>query len=382
MEARSKKILVVEDQAIVAMDISDGLASMGYQVIGSANRAEQAVAQAQEQRPDLVLMDIVLKGEKDGIQAAKEIGAMNIPVVFLTAHGDESTLQRAKLSNPYGYVLKPFEMQDLHTTIEIALHRYSVEHGGGAASASALSPQHEGEVNFEFLSPDGANKLKFLSEIRLFQNLDPAALQKLAAAAAVTEIAGGAYLFHAGSPPQDLAAVATGRIGLIRSSSAGKELIVDLIGPGELVGVHALTDTLDPNISARAQTDTRVMTIPIAQVRALLSQHAEIYPRILHELGARLQKSQELASSLAHAKVEARIASTLMALLPDFGKKGGLSGHQRIFLTRKELAELTGTTPETAIRTTKNMERSGILDLSRPGIIKITNEAELRALVQ
>jgi CRP/FNR family transcriptional regulator len=83
---------------------------------------------------------------------------------------------------------------------------------------------------------------------------------------------------------------------------------------------------------------------------------------------------------LAHAKVETRIASTLLALLPEFGKGGGANGHPRIFLTRKELAELTGTTPETAIRTTKHLERQGILDLTRPGIIKILKQDDLRAL--
>lgn len=373
---------MVEDESIVAMDICDGLASMGYEVIGTADRADDAIEKARTLKPDLVLMDIILKGPEDGIFAAQQIGTtLHTPVVFLTAHGDESTLQRAKLTDPYGYILKPFETEDLHTAVEIALHRFGLDkqHAKPGAPAQPAVPE---EINYEFLGPDAAAKIKFLQEVRIFDGLGAGPLQKIASAATVRELDAGGFVFHAGSPVEEIIVVATGRIAVVRSSSSGKELIVDLIGPGEIVGLQAFTDSTDQNLSARAQTDSRVLALPVAAAHTLLSEHPELYPRVLNELGVRLRKSQELASSLAHAKVETRIASTLLALLPDFGKKGGVGGHQRIFLTRKELAELTGTTPETAIRTTKNLERSGILDLSRPGIIKILSEDELRALTE
>jgi len=90
-----------------------------------ASTGEDAISKVEGILPDLVLMDIMLKGEIDGIDAAGEIRKrFNIPVVYLTAYSDEETLQRAKLTEPYGYILKPFEENDMRTTIEIALYRH------------------------------------------------------------------------------------------------------------------------------------------------------------------------------------------------------------------------------------------------------------------
>lgn len=121
------KILVVEDENIVALEIKKRLQKLGYVVPGVASTGEDAISKAEGILPDLVLMDIMLKGEIDGIHAAGEIRKrFNIPVVYLTAYSDEETLQRAKLTEPYGYILKPFEEDDLRTTIEIALYRHQV----------------------------------------------------------------------------------------------------------------------------------------------------------------------------------------------------------------------------------------------------------------
>lgn len=122
------KILIVEDEAIVALHEEENLLSLGYEVVGKASSGEEAVRMADETRPDLVLMDIVLKGSMDGIEAAAQITArLDIPVIFVTAYGDESTLQRAKLTEPFGYILKPFKDRDLHVAIGIALYRHEME---------------------------------------------------------------------------------------------------------------------------------------------------------------------------------------------------------------------------------------------------------------
>lgn len=377
-EKNRARILVVEDEAVVAMDIADALTSMGYSVVGTCFRAEEAIEKVASSSPDLVIMDIVLQGDIDGISAAQTIGERyHTPVVFLTAHSDEATLQRAKLTNPFGYILKPFDSEDLRTTVALALHRATTTKPVAVEGLRA----HETEgIEEHLLTPDALSKIKFLEEVALFGGLGRGVFQRLAQQANVRELNAGGFVFHAGATPTEISIVASGRIAVVRSSSSGKELIVDLVGPGEIIGLHALSQSIDQNISARAQIDSRVLGLPIAAIQTLLTEHPELYPRILHEIAVRLRKSQELATSLAHAKVETRIASTLLALLPEFGKRGGANGHPRIFLTRKELAELTGTTPETAIRTTKHLERQGILDLTRPGIIKIINQDELRAL--
>ncbi len=117
-------ILVVEDESIVSKDIQNSLKKIGYSVIGSCNNAEEAIELATELHPDVVLMDIMLKGTLTGIDAADKIKLLNIPVIFLTAYADEATLAKAKVTEPYGYILKPFKEKDLNISIEMAIHRH------------------------------------------------------------------------------------------------------------------------------------------------------------------------------------------------------------------------------------------------------------------
>lgn len=122
------KILVVEDEIIVAQDIAGRLKKLGYSVTATVASGEEALEKVAENQPDLVLMDIVLKGEMDGVTAAEKIRTkVDVPTVFLTAYADEQTLQRAKITDPFGYIIKPFQQNDLRVAIEIALHRHSIE---------------------------------------------------------------------------------------------------------------------------------------------------------------------------------------------------------------------------------------------------------------
>ncbi|MBP8822022.1 MAG: response regulator [Flavobacteriales bacterium] len=121
-------VLVVEDESIVSKDIQQSLKKLGYHVVGAAATGENAVTLALEHKPDIILMDIMLKGEMSGIEAATRIRAeANIPVIFLTAYADESTLNKAKVTQPYGYIIKPFKEIDIHTTIEMALYKHKKE---------------------------------------------------------------------------------------------------------------------------------------------------------------------------------------------------------------------------------------------------------------
>lgn len=122
------RILIVEDERIIALDLRRRLERFGYRVVGMAAEANEAVDLAAREMPDLVLMDIMLSNGSDGITAATEIRRQHrIPVVFLTAYADESTIQRAKVAEPVGYVLKPFKERELHTTIDIGLYKSRVE---------------------------------------------------------------------------------------------------------------------------------------------------------------------------------------------------------------------------------------------------------------
>ncbi len=124
----SARILVVEDEWLVSQGIKETLQDLGYEVAGPASSGEEALEIAQAMRPDLVLMDILLKGGMDGIEAAEHLRRrFDLPVIFLTAYADSQTLERAKVTEPYGYLLKPFENRELHSAIEIALYKFQAE---------------------------------------------------------------------------------------------------------------------------------------------------------------------------------------------------------------------------------------------------------------
>jgi diguanylate cyclase len=137
-----KKILIVEDESIIAEDISDSLISLGYRITGMVYSGEEAIEAAAKFRPDLVLMDVNLQGEIDGITAAAEIRSrFQIPVVYLTAYADENTLRRVNATKPFGYIVKPFEEKNLHTTIQLALHRHEYDSLTNLPNRSVLREQ-------------------------------------------------------------------------------------------------------------------------------------------------------------------------------------------------------------------------------------------------
>jgi two-component system cell cycle sensor histidine kinase/response regulator CckA len=130
---KGKRILIVEDERIVAEDLKRLLTKMGYGVTGIAASGDEAIQSVQGQRPDLVLMDIRIQGPQDGIEVAEHLYAeFGVPVSYLTAFADAPTLDRAKVTMPYGYILKPFEPRSLQAVIELAIHRHRMESVLGA----------------------------------------------------------------------------------------------------------------------------------------------------------------------------------------------------------------------------------------------------------
>ncbi len=119
------EVLIVEDEAVVAWSIQETLEKNGYQVIGIVASGEEAVQRAITTQPDMIVMDIRISGAIDGIEAAREIQhQLDIPVVFLTAHTDEVTVDRAMTISPFGYIVKPFLPEQLQTTVDLAVMRY------------------------------------------------------------------------------------------------------------------------------------------------------------------------------------------------------------------------------------------------------------------
>jgi len=124
----SARILLVEDEPIIALDIKAMLESIGYEVLDVVNSGEKAIAKTEELMPELILMDITLQGRIDGVEATKHIkGKLDMPVIYLTAHTEEGTFRRARETAPYGYLVKPLGVSDLYSAIETALHRHALE---------------------------------------------------------------------------------------------------------------------------------------------------------------------------------------------------------------------------------------------------------------
>src|SRR4051794_6296139 len=125
---RPASILVVEDEAIVARDIQTTLRDLGYVVLDTAGSCEEAIHRASIRCPDLVLMDIRIQGRRDGIETAEMLRRrFRIPVVFLTAYADDTTIERAKRAQPYGYLVKPIKSNELRSVVEVSLYKHEID---------------------------------------------------------------------------------------------------------------------------------------------------------------------------------------------------------------------------------------------------------------
>ena len=375
-------VLVVEDEAITALDIEQSLKHIGYGVVGTCDTGEAAVERANQSKPDLILMDIMLKGQMDGITAAAKIRSMrDVPVVFLTAFADEGTLSRAKIVDPYGYILKPFEEAELRTAIELALHRFKREGHPGREEAGRVN----GSIPLAEPGDGRGGKytpFDFLKRLDPFSRLPENDLKNLADSCRFAAVESGDYLSYEGDIDASAFIVTSGRVAMIKTSASGRELIVELMSPGDLFGLITQFEKAPTTLSARAQTDTEVIWVPKSTLALVLEDYPEIYKKFVEKVAERLQRSHEVSRGLAHDRVETRIAVALKSLVPHFARSSSGENVFVVDITRQEVADLTGTTPETAIRTTKAMERDGMLDLSRPGVIRILDLKKISELAE
>ena len=379
------RILLVEDDPLISLDVERALKGMGHDVVGVTARGEEAIELARKLSPDLFIMDIGLAGELDGIQAASQIVKESTsPVLFLTGTDDEETLARAARDvKPYAYLIKPFDRHELKRTVEIVIAR-TAEHEEihppsiiEYSSTTGDNSKGDGKTDGD----SGADeRFSAISKIPHLSTLPSPIRHTLAQTSSIKEFSSGSFLFSDGEGPTPFIPL-SGRLALIESCSEGKELILNLLGPGDSFGLLLVDSEFYSKRSIRAQLDSRVLFLSRTAYAETLKKESTLAEELSQDLSARLSKAYSLAVSLAHSRVETRIITVLLSLLPRFGKDSVTKGEVRLFLTRKELAELTGTTSETAIRVTKQLERDGQLDLTRPGIIKILNTEKLQALL-
>lgn len=161
-------VLVVEDESIVSKDIQHSLKKLGYNVVGAAATGEKALELVRSENPDVVLMDIMLKGDMSGIDTAEIIkNEVTTPVIYLTAYADEATLAKAKITEPYGYIIKPFKEIDLHTSIEMAIYK-SVKNREVEKERDLLFSIVEGKDSQDFIFVKANSKLVKLKTEDIF----------------------------------------------------------------------------------------------------------------------------------------------------------------------------------------------------------------------
>jgi len=152
---KKARVLIVEDEALVAEDLKMAVTDLGYEVVGHADNAEEAVKKALTLKPDVILMDIVLKGEKNGIDASHEIKAqMNLPIIFLTAYTDIGLIDKAKSTEPYAYLVKPFQERQLLASIEMAMYKCQIETRLKESEEFSFSLQNNSPNPILVINPD------------------------------------------------------------------------------------------------------------------------------------------------------------------------------------------------------------------------------------
>src|SRR5919112_453370 len=147
----TRRILIVEDERVVAEQLEQTLAANGYEIIGVVGSGEEAIAHGQESRPDLVVMDIVLSGKVDGISAAQKLQPLGIPVVYLTAYSDRHLLERAQHTEPLGYVIKPAKSEELAAVIKLALFKREKEQERDRAGQQRAAAYREADEQFRLM---------------------------------------------------------------------------------------------------------------------------------------------------------------------------------------------------------------------------------------
>lgn len=372
------RILIVEDEQLLALDLKGELEARGHVVAGIAASGETALSQFQPDQVDLALLDINLPGDCDGITLANSLRnrAPNLSIVFLTAYADAKFIERAAVSSPDGYLVKPFQPSELDAAISIALYKRRKVNGNGAQKHGDRLNGSRNRASLNHQAPP-REIYDALSNSPLLSSLGPELLRDLACNTEIVSLANQAHLFLEGDQVSRSFAVLEGKIALLKTSVSGKELFTDIIFPGDPLGLVSMGDDLPAAFSARAQAASKVLVLPREQIRDFLNE-CEPFRRDFQEfLSRRLRASAEMTRALAHDRVEQRIAGLVLSIIERLPGSAQTKMPIWISLTRQELASMCGCTIETAIRVTRLMEVQGLLDLSHRRRITVLDPVRL-----
>ena len=243
----------------------------------------------------------------------------------------------------------------------------------------------EDRVNKERARAEKVDAHQFLRTLDEFRNLPVQATDTLADYSRFAEIDSGQYISTEGEDEGLYGfIVVRGCLAMTKSSVSGKDLIVELLQSGDIFGLLLMlaAEKTPSQLSARALQKSTVLWVPISNFMHMLKNHEVLFKGFASHLLLCLQSSYRLSRGMAHDRVEVRIAAVLVSLATKFPKGSGAETVPTIYFTRQQLADLTGTTSETAIRVTRSMQREGLIEINRPGVIRILRLRGLQELTE
>lgn len=272
--------------------------------------------------------------------------------------------------------------------------------GGGSDSAASIryrSPIKEMDQQVAHAAPgapdartnrprtqnDKSTAREFLRQIQPFSQIPEETLSELVERSDIAITLPGEYLAFEGDENPASFIVMSGRVALTKTSANGKDLVVQLLGPRELYGLVMALVGSPARYSACTQAKSEILQIPVAVLSGVLEDHPKLYRGIVEHLSVTLRSSYNLALALAHDRVEVRIANLLLHLGDRFFAQLGEASERGpviIDITRQQIADLTGTTPETATRVIRALHRKGIIECVRPGVITLKSPEMLHLL--
>ena len=265
-------------------------------------------------------------------------------------------------------------------------HQSAAIVGSGAASAeleSLIRSAHSVVTQSEAMQTGKIGVYQFLRSLSVFSEIPGAELKNLADASRFVTFETGQFITVEGDEEGSYGfIIVSGRVAMLKTSINGKELIVELLQSKDIFGLllTLATERLPASLSARCLQRTKVIWVPIKEFIRMLEAHPIVMKEFVAHLLISLQSSYELSRGLAHDRVDVRIAAVLASLAAKTSKFSPSHETQEIDFTRQQLADLTGTTAETAIRVTGAMRRDGLIDIKRPGTIGIRNFKALQKL--
>lgn len=384
-------ILIVDDGAIKTLNIQDRLAKLGYEVIALIDNSEQSLTKAAHAAPDLVLLDFLHDLETNDTSIAERVKkVLDIPVIFVTSKESHSPeFSKTKLPPP-GFILKPFDDLELQAAIKLALDsnrlRINTEKKNKKKVVIndflvAENAYTTNKNNSENPRKSKTEALDFIRQIPIFAKLPEKALSELVSRSQFANVAAGEYIAFEGDQDEASFIVISGRFAMTKTAVSGKELIVELLGPGDFFGLLFAIEDLPAQLSARAQNDSEILWIQTSLLQSVLKENPALYKGFAEYLSHCLHLSHNLSHGLAHDNVRVRIASLLLSLVAKFARiKKEVSSPIVIDITRKQIADLTGTTPETATRVTRMMHNDGVINCGNPGVLRIIDVDALKKI--